>query len=386
MIPYGRQNVTQADIDAVVEVLRSDFLTQGPAVPQFEQAVAASVGARYAIGVNSATSALHIACLALRLGTGDRLWTVPNTFVASANCGRYCGAAVDFVDIDPCTWNLSVPALREKLEQAKRERLLPQVLVPVHFSGQPTDQEEIWELAKTYGFKVLEDASHAIGASRNGERVGSCRWSDITVFSFHPVKIVTSGEGGMALTNDRELARRMAMLRSHGIVRDAAHLRLPDPPPWYYEQQLLGFNYRMTDIHAALGGSQLRRLEEYVARRNALAGRYDIALQGLPLQLPTVRAQNRSAFHLYVVRLSSHAGEKTQRQVMSELRARGVGVNLHYCAVHLQPYYLDLGFSAGQYPHAEAYANSAFSLPLYPGLTTQMQDQVVDAVRETLVY
>jgi len=385
MIPYGRQNVTQADIDAVVEVLRSDFLTQGPAVPQFEQAVRSSVGALYAIAVNSATSALHVACMALGLGTGDRLWTVPNTFVASANCGRYCGASVDFVDIDPFTWNLSVPALREKLEQAKREQRLPKVLVPVHFAGQPTDQEEIWDLANSYGFKVLEDASHAIGASRNGERVGSCRWSDITVFSFHPVKIVTSGEGGMALTNDRELARRMVMLRSHGITRDAAHLRLQDPPPWYYEQQLLGFNYRMTDIHAALGGSQLRRLEECVARRNALAGRYDTALQGLPLQLPTVRAQNRSAFHLYVVRLKSDAGAKTQRQVMSELRQRGMGVNLHYLAVHLQPYYRDLGFSAGQFPRAEAYANSAFSLPLYPDLTTQMQDQVVAAVRQTLV-
>ena len=384
MIPYGRQNVTQADIDAVVAVLRTDFLTQGPAVAQFEQAVASTVGARHAVAVNSATSALHVACMALGLGKGDRLWTVPNTFVASANCGRYCGADVDFVDIDPFTWNLSVPALREKLERAKRGRLLPAVLVPVHFSGQPTDQEEIWDLAQTYGFKVLEDASHAIGASRHGEPVGSCRWSDITVFSFHPVKIVTSGEGGMALTNDGNLAERMVMLRSNGTTRDAGRLHRQDPPPWYYEQQLLGFNYRLTDIHAALGVSQLRRLKENVARRNALAERYDIALQDLPLQLPTVRAENRSAFHLYVVRLKADAGTKTQRHVMSELRQRGVGVNLHYQPVHLQPYYRELGFAEGQYPHAEAYANDAFTLPLYSELTDCMQDEVVRCVRLAL--
>jgi len=384
MIPYGRQNVTQADIDAVVAVLRSDFLTQGPAVPRFEQAVASSVGVRHAVAVNSATSALHIACAALGLGKGDRLWTVPNTFVASANCGRYCGAEVDFVDIDPVTWNMSVAALREKLERAGRAGLLPKVVVPVHFSGQPTEQQEIWQLAQTYGFKVLEDASHAIGASRNGEPVGSCRWSHIAVFSFHPVKIVTSGEGGMALTNDDELAQCMSALRSHGIVRDAARLERQDPPPWHYEQQMLGFNYRMTDIHGALGVSQLRRLEENVTRRNALARRYDSALQGLPLQLPTVRAENRSAFHLYVVRLTPDAGTKTQRQVMSELRERGVGVNLHYPPVHLQPYYRELGFAAGQFPQAEAYATSAVTLPLYAELTVQMQDRVVDAICETL--
>jgi UDP-4-amino-4,6-dideoxy-N-acetyl-beta-L-altrosamine transaminase len=384
MIPYGRQNVTQADIDAVVAVLRSDFLTQGPAVPRFEQAIASSVGVRHAVAVNSATSALHIACAALGLGPGDRLWTVPNTFVASANCGRYCGAEIDFVDIDPVTWNMSVAALREKLDRARRAGLLPQVVVPVHFSGQPTEQEEIWQLAQTYGFKVLEDASHAIGASRNGEPVGSCRWSHITVFSFHPVKIVTSGEGGMALTNDDELAQCMSALRSHGIVRDSARLERQDPPPWHYEQQMLGFNYRMTDIHGALGVSQLRRLEENVSRRNALARRYDTALQGLPLQLPTVRAENRSAFHLYVVRLMSDTGAKTQRQVMSELRERGVGVNLHYPPVHLQPYYRELGFIAGQFPQAEAYATSAVTLPLYAELTAQMQDQVVDAIRQTL--
>jgi len=384
MIPYGRQNVSQADIDAVVQVLRSDFLTQGPAVPEFERAVAARVGARHALAVNSATSALHIACMALGLQKGERLWTVPNTFVASANCARYCGASVDFVDIDPCTWNLSVPALAAKLGEAKRAGTLPKVLVPVHFAGQPTEQEQIWDLARAYGFKVLEDASHAIGASRHGEPVGSCRWSDITVFSFHPVKIVTSGEGGMALTNDAALAQRMAMLRSHGITRDPELLHLKDAPPWHYEQQLLGFNYRMTDIHAALGTSQLTRLEECVAQRNALVRRYNGALQGLPLELPTVRAENRSAFHLYVVRIKSAAGAKTQRQVMTELRARGVGVNLHYRAVHLQPYYRELGFAPGHFPQAEAYAESAFSLPLYPNLTSELQDEVVAALKQTL--
>jgi UDP-4-amino-4,6-dideoxy-N-acetyl-beta-L-altrosamine transaminase len=384
MIPYGRQNVSQADIDAVVKVLRSDFLTQGPAVPEFERAVAARVGARHAVAVNSATSALHIACMALGLREGERLWTVPNSFVASANCARYCGASVDFVDIDPCTWNLSVPALAAKLGEAKRAGTLPKVLVPVHFAGQPTEQEQIWDLARAYGFKVLEDASHAIGASRHGEPVGSCRWSDITVFSFHPVKIVTSGEGGMALTNDAALAQRMAMLRSHGITRDPELLHLKDAPPWHYEQQLLGFNYRMTDIHAALGTSQLTRLEECVAQRNALARRYNGALQGLPLELPTVRAENRSAFHLYVVRIKSAAGAKTQRQVMTELRARGVGVNLHYRAVHLQPYYRELGFAPGHFPQAEAYAESAFSLPLYPNLTSELQDEVVAALKQTL--
>jgi len=393
MIPYGRQHITEADIEAVVAVLRSDFLTQGPAVPRFEQAVAARVQARHAVAVNSATSALHIACLALGLRQGDLLWTVPNTFVASANCARYCGADVDFVDIDSQTWNLSVPLLREKLERAKADRRLPKILVPVHLTGQPTEQQAIWELAQEYGFRVLEDASHAIGASRNGEPVGSCRWSDITVFSFHPVKIITSGEGGMALTNDQELAERMAMLRSHGITRDPARYvgkgrdvddGLVEPAGWYYEQQLLGFNYRLIDIQAALGTSQFDRLDSYIERRNELACRYDRALAGLPLQLPSVQPENRSAFHIYVVRLLGDATSKTHRQVFDELRARGIGVNLHYMPVHLQPYYRALGFSEGQYPEAEAYGKSAITLPLFPAMTDQQQDQVVDALKAIL--
>ncbi len=392
MIPYGRQDINQADIDAVVEVLRSDYLTQGPAVPAFEQAVATRVDARHAIAVNSATSALHIACLALELGPGDLLWTVPNSFVASANCGRYCGAEVSFVDIDPLTWDLSIPRLEEKLVQAKKENRLPKIVVPVHFAGQPAEQKAIWELAQEYGFRVLEDASHAIGAARNGEPVGSCRWSDVTVFSFHPVKIITTGEGGMVLTNDGELARRMTMLRSHGITRDAArflnqdHKLENDLPPasWYYEQQMLGYNYRMTDIQAALGISQLQRLDSYIERRNALAQRYHYALKGLPLQLPTIQTENRSAFHLYVVRLKRSEFTKTRRQVFDELWQRGLGVNVHYMPVHLQPYYRELGFKQGQYPEAEAHGNEAITLPLYPTLTEQEQDQVVIALREVL--
>lgn len=390
MIPYGRQEVTQADVDAVIAVLRSDFLTQGPAVPRFEQGVAARVNARHAVAVSNATAALHVACMALEVGPGDLLWTVPNTFVASANCARYCGADVDFVDIDPATWNLSVTALRHKLALAKRAGRLPKVVVPVHFSGQPTEQEAIWELAQEYGFKVLEDASHAIGASRNGEPVGSCRWAHISVLSFHPVKIITSGEGGMALTNDKELAERMAMLRSHGITRDPARLNpvkepgAAAPAAWYYEQQALGFNYRLTDIQAALGSSQLDRLAYYVRCRNELARRYDDALSKLPLRLPRVLPGNESSFHLYVVRLLRDRVAKTRHRVFDELRQRGIGVNVHYMPVHLQPYYRNLGFRPGQYPEAEAYGEEAITLPLYPGLTPAAQDQVIECLHAVL--
>lgn len=377
MIPYARQDITETDIEAVVEILKSDFLTQGPVVPAFEQAVATKCGAKYAVAVNSATSALHIACLALNLGKGDRLWTVPNTFVASANCGHYCGAEVDFVDIDPLTWNLSISCLKEKLAEAKARNQLPKVLVPVHFAGQPTEQEAIWELAQEFGFKVIEDASHAIGASRNGESVGSCRWSDITVFSFHPVKIITSGEGGMALTNKPEVAERMALLRSHGITRDRNKLLQSAQGAWYYEQQALGFNYRMTDIHAALGLSQLDRLEAYIARRNTLAKRYDSALKDSPIQLPTVLPENHSAFHLYVIRIrnASHTGYRDK--IFDKLRMRDIGVSVHYPPVHLQPYYRQFGFLPGQYTEAETHAREAISLPLYPTMSEQQQDDVV---------
>jgi UDP-4-amino-4,6-dideoxy-N-acetyl-beta-L-altrosamine transaminase len=383
MIPYGRQDVTDADVQAVVDVLRSDFLTQGPMVPRFEAAAARSVQARHAIAMNSATSALHVACAALGLGPGDTLWTVPNTFVASANCALYCGAAVDFVDIDPATWNMSVRRLEDKLVSARKAGTLPKIVVAVHFSGQPTDQQAIWALSMEYGFKVIEDASHAIGAARGGEPVGSCRWSHAAVFSFHPVKIITSAEGGMALTNEEALAEKMRMLRTHGITRDPNRFSAPDAPPWHYEQQALGFNYRMTDIHAALGLSQLPRVNEYVAVRNSLADRYRNALKGLPLQLPTVDKDTLSAFHLYVVRLLPNA-ESHHRAVFEHLRARGIGVNLHYAPVHLHPYYRKLGFGPGLLPESEAYGRTAITLPLYPGLSADDQDRVIEALREAM--
>lgn len=382
MIPYGRQDVTQADIDAVVEVLRSSFLTQGPVIEHFESAVCARVGSNHAVAVNSATSALHIACLTLGLKNGDILWTVPNTFVASANCALYCGADVDFVDIDPSTWNMSVPHLEARLREAKKAGRLPKVLVPVHFGGQPTEQEEIWALAQQYGCKVIEDASHSIGASRQGEVVGSCRWSDITVFSFHPVKVITSGEGGIAVTNSIELGQRMRMFRSHGITRDAALFIASEvkAPAWHYEQQTLGYNYRMTDLHAALGLSQLQRLDTYVETRNQLATRYDSALRNLPLRLPAVLQGNRSAFHLYAIRVNA----PRRRFVFEGLRAAGIGVNLHYMPVHLQPYYRALGFKPGTFPESEAHGAEAITLPLYPGLSLADQDRVVSTLTALL--
>ena len=384
MIPYGRQQISEDDIAAVVAVLRSDFLTQGPAAPQFERAVAAQSGAKHAIAVNSATSALHIACLALGLGRGDLLWTVPNTFVASANCGRYCGADVDFVDIDAATWDMSVDALRAKLVAAKRNDRLPKVVVPVHFGGQPTEQEAIRALSHEYGFKIIEDASHAIGATHNGERVGSCRWSDITVFSFHPVKIITTAEGGLALTNDDVLATRMDMLRTHGVTRDEKLLQQPVQGPWYYEQIDLGYNYRLNDLQATLGLSQLHRLEEFVERRNVLAANYGRLLAELPVRCPHIRSGNRSAFHLYAIRLRTDSIRKTHREVFEALRNSGIGANLHYMPVHLQPYYRALGFTPGSFPEAEQYAREAISLPLYAGLTEDQQMQVVQALSATL--
>ena len=378
-IPYGRQTITEADIAAVVEVLRSPFLTQGPAVPAFEQAVAAKVGAAYGVSTNSATSALHIACLALELGPGDRLWTSPITFVASANCGRYCGAEVDFVDIEPSTGLMSMAALQTKLEEAEREGTMPKVVVPVHLTGSSCDMAWIGALAKRYGFAVLEDASHAIGGRYQGEPVGNCRHSAITVFSFHPVKIITTGEGGLATTNDRLLAQRMAELRSHGIVREAERFEWPAAGPWVYEQQQLGFNYRITDIQAALGLSQLQRLDEIVAERNLQLQRYRELLAGLPVQLLEVPEGVLSSVHLAVIRLQ-RASAQEHRQVFERLRASGIGVQLHYSPVHLQPYYRQLGFKDGNFPEAEAYASSAISLPLYPGLQADDQQRVANTL------
>lgn len=384
MIPYGRQDITQADIDAVVGVLQSDFLTQGPMVPRFEQGVARHVGAEHALAVNSATSALHIACLALGLGPGDRLWTSPVTFVASANCGLYCGAEVDFVDIDPRTYNLCPKALEAKLQQAERDGTLPKVVVPVHLCGQPCDMQAIHALAKRYGFRVIEDASHAIGGKYQGEFIGNCRYSDITVFSFHPVKIITTAEGGMALTNDAALAERMALLRSHGITREPSKMTHESDGPWYYQQIDLGFNYRMTELQAALGVTQLERLDRYVARRHELARRYDQLLAGLPVTTPWQHPDSYSGLHLYVIRLQLETLRSSHRQVFESLREQGIGVNLHYIPVHTQPYYQRMGFQAGDFPEAERYYREAISLPMFQTMTEQQQDEVIAALHKAI--
>ncbi|MCB1756101.1 MAG: UDP-4-amino-4,6-dideoxy-N-acetyl-beta-L-altrosamine transaminase [Gammaproteobacteria bacterium] len=384
LIPYGRQDINQADVDAVVEVLRSDFLTQGPVVARFEQAVADYCQASHAVAVNSATSALHIACLALGVGQGDSVWTTPVTFVASANCAVYCGAKVDFVDIDPQTFNLSVEALEIKLREAKNRNSLPKVVIPVHMAGRACDMRGIRRLADEYGFSIIEDASHAIGARYQNEPVGNCLYSDITVFSFHPVKIITTAEGGMALTNDSRLAARMDLLRSHGVTRDERLMTEASEGPWYYQQIELGFNYRMTDIQGALGLSQLQRLDEFVAVRQRIAASYARLLADLPLQLPSPQLDGYSAFHLYIVRLQTDKISLDHRQVFEALRDRGIGVNLHYIPVYLQPFYRQRGFTPGYCPEAEKYYSEAISLPMYPTLSTEQQTSVCDALREVL--
>ncbi|OOV88581.1 UDP-4-amino-4,6-dideoxy-N-acetyl-beta-L-altrosamine transaminase [Oceanospirillum linum] len=384
MIPYGKQDINQADIDSVLEVLNSDFLTQGPKVPLFEQTLAKKVGAKHALATNSATSALHIACLALDLGKDDWLWTTPVTFVASANCGLYCGAQVDFVDIDPDTYNLSPKALEAKLVTAKQEGKLPKVLVAVHLCGQPCDMQAIHTLSQRYGFKVIEDASHAVGGRYQGDYIGNSRYSDITVFSFHPVKIITTAEGGMALTNDDHLAEKMNLFRSHGVTRDQTLMTHEPDGPWYYQQVTLGFNYRMTELQAALGISQSQRLDSFVARRHQLAQRYNELLQNLPLTLPWQHPDSYSGLHLYVVRLQLSKISKNHRQVFEGLREKGIGVNLHYIPVHTQPYYQDMGFRPGDFPEAEKYYSEAISLPMYQGLTDQQQSDVVLALKALL--
>ena len=384
-IPYGRQDINQADIDAVVSVLRSDMLTQGPAVPAFEKAVADYCGAQHAVAVNSATSALHIACLALGVGKGDSVWTTPITFVASANCALYCGATVDFVDIDPRTYNLSVDRLAEKLALAAKTGNLPKVVIPVHLCGQPCDMAAIHALSRQYGFKIIEDASHAIGGKYKDEPIGNCRHSDITVFSFHPVKIITTGEGGMAVTNDTQLAKHMRLLRSHGITSTAADMQpRPAQEIWNYQQIDLGFNYRMTDIQAALGLSQMQRLDEFVTQRHAVAKRYDQLLADLPVITPWQHADSYSGLHLYVIRSELHEINKTQRQVYDALHAAEILANVHYIPVYRQPYYEQIGFNVGYCRQAEKYYSEAISIPLYPGLTVAQQDQVVAVLREAI--
>ena len=386
MIPYGRQDITQADIDAVVAVLKSDYLTQGPTVAQFEQSVVSFTGAKHAVAVSNATAALLIACLALELGPGDWLWTTPNTFVASANCALYCGAQVDFVDIDPKTYNLCPQQLEVKLIQAHKNNKLPKVVVPVHFAGQACDMAAIHALGQKYGFKIIEDASHAIGARYKDEPVGYGRYSDITVFSFHPVKIITTGEGGMALTNNDQLATRLGLLRSHGVTRDPVLMTQPVHGPWHYQQVELGFNYRMTDIQAALGVSQMKRLEDYVVRRHQIAQRYNELLADSPLTLPWQDPSSISAYHLYVVRLQLHRIQRSQREVFEALRSKGIMVNLHYIPVHMQPFYQKMGFKNGDFPFAEQYYQEAISIPIYPAMTEFMQIKISEDILELINF
>ncbi|MEX0501992.1 UDP-4-amino-4,6-dideoxy-N-acetyl-beta-L-altrosamine transaminase [Alphaproteobacteria bacterium LSUCC0719] len=384
MIPYGRQQITKADIDSVVNVLKSDFLTQGPQVPEFERRVASYCGANYGVAANSATSALHLACMALGLGPGDWLWTSPITFVASANCALYCGAKVDFVDIDPATYNLCPKALEWKLQKAALEGRLPKVVMPVHLCGQPCEMQDIYALSQQYGFRIIEDASHAIGGRYQDAPIGSCQYSDITVFSFHPVKIITTAEGGLACTQDEQLADKMALLRSHGITRDPNKMDGGSQGPWYYQQIDLGFNYRMTELQAALGTSQLAWLDDYVEQRHRLAKRYDALLENLPVKTPWRRPDSYSAFHLYVVRLDVRNKSSDHRQVFECLREHQIGVNLHYIPVHSQPYYRAMGFCEGDFPEAELYYREAITLPLYPSLSESLQDEVVTVLAESL--
>ena len=384
MIPYGKQDINQQDIDAVIKVLQSDFLTQGPKVPLFEEAIKSVCHAQYAVAVNSATSALHIACLALGVGQEDIVWTTPITFVASANCALYCGASVDFVDIDPDTYNLCPIQLEQKLIKAKKDNCLPKVVIPVHLAGQSCDMQRIHQLSLEYGFSIIEDAAHAIGGKYQDKAIGNCQYSDISIFSFHPVKIITTAEGGIATTNNQALADTMARLRSHGITRDEKLMTEPSHGAWYYQQLELGFNYRMTELQAALGISQLTRLDEFVAKRQQLAASYNQQLKDLPIILPKQLLQTDSSWHLYIIQLRLDKITKTHQQVFNELRAAGIGVNLHYIPVHTQPYYRELGFKPDQFPVAENYYQQAISLPLFHHMSEQQFKTVVNTLTDIL--
>lgn len=385
LIPYSRQDIDEDDIAAVTAVLRSDFLTQGPQVPAFEAEFATAHRASHAVAVSNATSALHLACLAFGIGPGSRVWTTPNSFLASANCALYCGADVDFVDIDPVTRNMSVVALSAKLEVAARAGHLPRVVIPVDFAGLPCDLAEMRELAERFGFRLLEDASHATGAHYRGLPVGG-GYAHATVFSLHAVKIITTGEGGMVLTQDAELAAQLRLLRSHGVTRDPLQFEHACDGPWAYEQHVLGHNCRMTEVQAALGRSQLQRLPLLQARREALAQRYDRLLSDLPLKLPARLSDRVSAWHLYAVEVDPRRATVTRHQVFETLRAAGIGANVHYIPIHTQPYYQRLGFCRGDFPRAEAYYAQTLSLPMYPGLSFAEQDSVVEALRAALGF
>lgn len=384
MIPYGRQEITPADIDAVCEVLKSDYLTQGPKVPEFENAVASYCGARHGVAVNSGTSALHIACMALGVCENDLVWTSPVTFVASANCARFCGAEIDFIDIDAKTYNMSVSALAKKLKVAAECHRLPKVVIPVHLSGQSCDMQAIRALAEQYGFAVIEDGCHALGGKYREEKTGSCKYSDITVFSFHPVKIITTAEGGMALTNQDKLAEKMDLYRTHAITKDPAKMTHEPDGPWYYQQLDLGYNYRMTELQAVLGTSQLTRLDEVVKKRHVLADRYNSSLSQLPLTLPYQDVNNYSAYHLYIIRLNLEEINLTHKQVFEELHSQGIGVNLHYIPVYRQPYYSVSGFKPEQFPESERYYQEAISLPLYHHLSIDDQNKVIKSLQQIL--
>ncbi|WJG10569.1 UDP-4-amino-4,6-dideoxy-N-acetyl-beta-L-altrosamine transaminase [Aliiglaciecola sp. LCG003] len=379
-IPYGRHHIDDKDIDAVIDVLKNQFLTQGAKAPEFEQALCAYTGAKYATAVNSATSGLHVACLALGVGSGDTVWTVPNSFVASANCALYCNAQIDFVDIDPVTRNISIEALQDKLKKAKSRNKLPKVLIPVHFSGVSCDMRAIALLAKEYGFSVIEDAAHGLGGNYLDHKIGSCEFSDITVLSFHPVKSITTAEGGALLTNDAGLDKKAKLIAKHGVTRDPELMEGESEGPWYYQQVALGFNYRMSDLHAALGITQLQKLDDFVTQRRAIVARYNQALNSLPLKLPLPETLSSSAWHLYMIELTDHDRKATYQA----LHAKGIGVNVHYIPIHLQPYYQQLGFKAGEYPQAEAFYKNALTLPLFPGLTADEQDRVIQALNEVL--
>ena len=385
MIPYGKQDINQSDIEAVIAVLKSDFLTQGPQVPLFEKNVSNYCNAQYGVAVNSATSALHVACLALGLGKDDWLWTSPNSFVASANCGLYCGAKVDFVDIDPKTYNLSVEELKKKLIQAKKDNKLPKIVIPVHFAGQSCDMQSIHKLSKEFGFKILEDASHAIGGKYLDKPIGGCQYSDITVFSFHPVKIITTAEGGLATTNQKELAEKMQLFRAHGITREPKLMTKKTEGGWYYQQVELGFNYRMNDLQAALGIAQMKRLDKFITIRHLLKQRYHELLKDLSLITPAQSSDSYSSLHLYPVQLKLEQISKTKNQIFDELRQSGVGVNLHYIPIHMQPYYQNIGFKKGAFPIVEDYYSRAISIPIYQGLTTELQDKVVKVLKDLLI-